>query len=249
MLDMNVRTDYGKLQRVFSIAGPAGTERPGLLQTVLEEGSIESPLVEQFGVKSLSRRAQLASLLYYQGMLTLALQPPVAGSYRLEIPNRVIRELQWEHLALLLKEHEAIDIDTVDLTSALLVMTRRGNVSPLITLFKERVIEALGLKDFRRFDEKSLKLMLMAFISVSRVFSPLSEKELAQGDCDLFLGPSGQVSDAKYAWLLKIKYLQASAKPEAIEEAFMQAASQIERYRSDARLEPDPRGGRAGRRS
>ena len=238
MLDMNARTDYSKLQRLWSVAGPAGTERREILQEILDQGFIESPLVEQFGVKSLSLRAQLASLLYYQGMLTLGAQPPAAGDYRLEIPNRVIRELQWEHLALMLKEHEAIDIDTADLTKALLVMTRKGEVQPLVDLFKKRVIGAMGLKDFRQFDEKSLKLMLLAFISVSLVFYPLSEKEFAQGYCDLFLGPSGKVPDAKYAWLLEIKYLPSTAKQEQIEEAFTQAAAQLDRYCADPRLVP-----------
>ena len=238
MLDMNVRTDYGQLQRLWSVAGPSGIERRELLQEILDKGFIESPLVEQFGVKSLSLRSQLASLLYYQGMLTLSAEQPAAGNYRLEIPNRVIHELQWEHLAHQLKEYENIHIDTAILTTALLVMARKGDVQPLVDLFKKRVIEAMGLKDFRQFDEKTLKLMLLAFVSISLVFYPLSEKEFAQGHCDLFLGPSGQVPDAKYAWLLELKYLPATAKPRAIEEAFTKANAQLDRYCSDPRLVP-----------
>jgi hypothetical protein len=38
------------------------------------------------------------SLLYFLGMPTLGASPRDALGYELTIPNRVIRELQWEHL-------------------------------------------------------------------------------------------------------------------------------------------------------
>src|SRR5262249_60810113 len=99
-------------------------------------------------------------------------------------------------------------------------------------------VSALGVKDLRRFDEKVLKLMMLAFISLSRIFYPLSEKEMAQGYCDLFLGVSPIYPGARYAWLLELKYLPASAKPAQIENAFAQAGEQVARYAGDERLRP-----------
>jgi hypothetical protein len=242
MLDLNVRTDYRNLQRVGMLAGAARDERRALLETILAEGSIQTPLVRQFGITSLSSQASFLSLLYYMGMLTLAPQPPGiafgAVGYRLEIPNRVIRDLQWEHLALLLKEQASLAIDTRDIEAALQAMAVAGDIEPFLTLFHERVIKALGLKDLRRFDEKSLKLMLLAFISLSRLFHPLSEREFAQGYCDLFLGVSPLHPAAKYAWLLELKYLPAGARAAQIEDAFAQAAEQVARYAQDERLVP-----------
>jgi hypothetical protein len=145
--------------------------------------------VRQFGVAGLSSQASFLSLLYYLGMLTLAQQPPDisvgAVGYRLEIPNRVIRELQWEHLALLLKDEGNLTIDTRDIEAALQAMAFQGDIEPFLTLFHERVIKAMGLKDLRRFDEKSLKLMLLAFISLSRLFHPLSEPSRPASWCSL----------------------------------------------------------------
>jgi PD-(D/E)XK nuclease superfamily len=80
--------------------------------------------------------------------------------------------------------------------------------------------------------------MLLAFISLSRRFHPLSEREFAQGYCDLFLGVSPLHPAAKFAWLLKLKYLPASAKAAQIEDAFAQAAEQVARYAQDERLVP-----------
>jgi hypothetical protein len=242
MLDLNVRTDYRHLQRIGMLTGAGRDERRTLLESILGEGGVQTSLVRQFGVAGLSSQASFLSLLYYLGMLTLAQQPPGisvgAVGYRLEIPNRVIRELQWEHLALLLRDEGNLSIDTRDIEAALQAMAWSGDIEPFLTLFHERVIKALGLKDLRRFDEKSLKLMLLAFISLSRLFHPLSEREFAQGYCDLFLGVSPLHPAAKFAWLLELKYLPANAKAAQIEDAFAQAAEQVARYARDERLVP-----------
>jgi hypothetical protein len=242
MLDLNVRTDYRNLQRIGTLSGAGRDERRTLIESILSDGGIQTSLVRQFGVAGLSSQASFLSLLYYMGMLTLAQQPPNisvgAVGYRLEIPNRVIRELQWEHLARLLKEEGNLSIDTRDIETALQAMAFQGDIEPFLTLFHERVIKAMGLKDLRRFDEKSLKLMLLAFISLSRLFHPLSEREFAQGYCDLFLGVSPLHPAARFAWLLELKYLPASAKAAQIEDAFAQGAEQVARYAQDERLVP-----------
>jgi Predicted AAA-ATPase/PD-(D/E)XK nuclease superfamily len=242
MLDLNVRTDYRRLQHIGMLTGTDRSERRALLETIVSEGGIRSPLETQFGVRSLPARTQFVSLLYYLGMLTLGPQPPdrpprVFG-YRLEIPNRVIRELQWEHLAAMLQEEAHVAIDTGELEAALLAMAMEGDIAPFLDVFHARVIEALGVKDLRRFDEKAIKLMMLAFISLSRIFYPLSEKEMAQGYCDLFLGVSPIYAGAKFAWLLELKYLPAGAKKAQVERAFAQAGEQVARYAGDDRLVP-----------
>jgi len=96
MLDLNVRTAYRHLQRIGVLSGTAAAERRTLLEAILADGGIESALLGQFGVGTLSSQAQFISFLYYLGMLTLgapaAARPAGAVSYRLEIPNRVIRK-------------------------------------------------------------------------------------------------------------------------------------------------------------
>jgi hypothetical protein len=242
MLDLNARTDYRRLQRIGVLSGAGRAERRALLEAIVADGGIQSRLIRQFGVRSLSSQDQFISLLYYLGMLTLGPELPERPSaifgHRLEIPNRVIRELQWEHLANLLKEDARISLDTRDIEAALGAMALQGDIEPFLDLFHARVVKAVGLKDLRRFDEKSLKLMLLAFISLSRLFHPLSEKEFAQGYCDLFLGVSPLYPAAKFAWLLELKYLPAAAKGPQVEKAFSEAARQVARYASDERLVP-----------
>jgi hypothetical protein len=238
MLDLNVRTDYSHLQRIGTLSGMAAVERRRLLESILLEGHIRSDLVRQFGVKSLSSHEPFISLLYYLGMLTLRDSPRDAIGYDLEIPNRVIRELQWEHLALMLKEQTEIAIQVDDLKAALGAMAVDGDIAPFLDVFHAQVIKAFGVKDTRRLDEKTIKLLFMMYASLGRAFHPLSEKEFAQGYCDLFLGASRDVANARYSWLLEFKYLQANAKPAQIEAAFAEAEGQVARYASDRELLP-----------
>lgn len=238
MLDPNVRIDYGRLQRLGLLSGAAAQGRREVLTTVLQEGEIRGKLVEQFGAKSVSTREQFVSLLYYMGMLTLSAEQDDPTLFRLEIPNRVIRELSWTHMAYLIEDQEELGLDTHDLDLALRVMAFDGDILPFLEVFHTRVVKAIGLKDLRNLNEKAIKLMLIAFISLSRIFHPLSEKEFAQGYCDLFLGVSKVLPVERFAWMLELEYLPAGAEPDAIEAAVTEAGAQLARYSSDPHLVP-----------
>jgi hypothetical protein len=125
-----------------------------------------------------------------------------------------------------------------DLRAALGAMAAEGDIAPFLRVFHVQVLKAFGVKDTRRLDEKILKLLFMVYASLGRAFHPLSEKEFAQGYCDLFLGASKSVPSARFSWLLEFKYLRANAKPAQIEAAFAEAEEQVARYASDGELLP-----------
>ncbi|HRI70310.1 MAG TPA: AAA family ATPase, partial [Polyangium sp.] len=219
MLDLNVRTDYGRLYGLVTAATaqPLGTRE--LLDEILTNESIEVPLVEQFGTVLPMGRAQIASLFYYMGMLTFG---PDSGSEQvsqLVIPNRVMRELQWSYLSIALAQHDNLRIDMTDIEQSLNTMAKTGEIQPLLDVFKKQVLERVSNKDLRKFDEKNMKLMLMAYICQTQVFSVASELELMQGYCDLLLGIRSQGSSAKYAWIIEAKYVKTNATPHAIGKA------------------------------
>ncbi|HMY21133.1 MAG TPA: AAA family ATPase, partial [Polyangium sp.] len=96
MLDLNARTDYGRLYALAKSATEQAGEVRVLLDKILIDGEVCVPLVEQFGTRIPFAGAQVASLFYYMGMLTMG--PDAANEIipTLVIPNRVMRELQWE---------------------------------------------------------------------------------------------------------------------------------------------------------
>lgn len=84
-----------------------------------------------FGTSRLPSRDRFVSLLYYLGLLTLGDRPPGSAIERLEIPNRVIRELQWEYLTRESREQDHVTLDTEDMKSALRAMAIEGDIQPL----------------------------------------------------------------------------------------------------------------------
>ncbi len=238
MLDPNARTDYRKLHGLWAASGPAAEERRKVLETVLSEGHVWSELVEQFGQKSSSTTSQFVSLMYYTGMLTLSPDPPEGNQHRFEPPNRVIRELGWEHYTRLIEDLEGVNLTDQPVGVALRAMARTGDIHPFIEVFREKVLKVLGLKDLRKYNEKALKMRFMGAILTSSIFHVLSEKEFAQGHTDLFLSPMPGLPNANYAWMLELKYLPATAEKGQIEAAFAQAEEQLRRYVSDQHLVP-----------
>jgi PD-(D/E)XK nuclease superfamily protein len=149
----------------------------------------------------------------------------------------------------MLKDEAGIDLDVDALRAALGAMAAEGEIAPFLAVFHAQVIKAFSVKDTRRLDEKTIKLLFMMYASLGRAFHPLSEKEFAQGYCDLFLGASKNVAGARFSWLLEFKYLKAGATEASINVAFEEAQEQVERYASDAALLPillDQRELRAG---
>ena len=239
MLDRNVRTEYSHLQRIGTLSGAAVEARLALLQRILSEGHIRSEIIDQFGVKSVEdSQTHFLSLLYFLGMLTLGASPRSPYGYDLEIPNRVIRELQWEHLALMLEENAKIQMDVSALREAIGAMAVLGDIAPFLSLFHTQVLQTFSNRDMRGLDEKTIKLLLMTYASLGRAFYPLSEREFAQGYGDLFLAASKNLSGANFSWLLEFKYLKVGAKQAQIEAAFAEAEAQVARYSADPALLP-----------
>jgi len=236
MLDLNVRTDYGRL---YAIAKATSGEARGtreLLEEILTNESIQSPLVEQFGTKMQFGHAQIVSLFYYMGMLTFAEDAAAYEKPKLVIPNRVMRELQWEYLSIAMAEHDGLRIDATYISNALSKISVEGKIQPLLDTFRDRVLSRISNRDLIQFNEKTMKLMLFSFLAPCDSFYLMSEKEVAQGYCDLLLGLKGHASAQKYAWIIEAKYVKTDATDEQIEAVVTQGLSQIERYVADQDL-------------
>ncbi len=236
MLDLNVRTDYGRLYAVTKATSGEERGTRELLEEILTNESIATHMVEQFGTKVKFGHAQIVSLFYYMGMLTYAEDAAAHDPPKLVIPNRVMRELQWDYLALALADHDGLRIDASYIEVALSKMSEYGDIQPLLDVFKDRVLSRISNRDLIQFNEKTMKLMLFSFLAPSGVFYLMSEKEVAQGYCDLLLGLKGHASAQKYAWIIEAKYVKTDATDKDIDAVVQQGLAQIERYASDQDL-------------
>ncbi len=236
MIDWNVRTDYGRLYGLVKAATERKSGTRALLEQILTDEYVTSPLVERFGTQSPWGRAQIVSLFYYMGMLTYGPNAAAMDIPQLVVPNRVMREVQWGYLGFAMEEHEHIKIDMTDIETSLDAMANRGDIQPLLDTFQEQVIGRLSNRDVMNFDEKTMKLMLMAYLCQTQVFNITNELEFSQGYCDLLLGLRGNASANKYAWIIEAKYVKTNAKVADIDKAVEQGYEQIDKYTADKSL-------------
>ncbi len=217
MLDLNVRTDYGRLDQVARSTSEKDRDIRDLLEEILTNESIDVGLVEQFGTKLHMGRAQVASLFFYMGMLTFADDTPLSGISKLVIPNRVMRKLQWEYMSFALMDHDDIQLNMGALETATIKMAMKGEIQPLLDLFHDNVVKKMGLRETLTFNEQTMKLMLVSYLSQCGAFFLKTEPEMSQGFCDLLLGVRGPHGSGKYAWIIEAKYVKTNATRAKIE--------------------------------
>ncbi|HRI65053.1 MAG TPA: AAA family ATPase [Polyangium sp.] len=239
MLDMNVRTDYKKFYGLFQAANKSIDERREVIDSVLIEGKVGGRLLQTFGTAPVARpREQFISLLYYTGMLTIAAEPRTGWMTYFEVPNRVIWNMQWEHFEAMMIEETGIELGTPAILAGQLKMAQLGELKAYLQVIHEEIMKVLGVKDFMRFDEKSVKMIFITSAVISNVFHVLSEREFAQGYCDLFMSPKHDVPAGNYSWLIELKYLPTNASEERIAKALEEAEEQVKRYSGDKDLMP-----------
>ncbi len=237
ILDPNARTDYRKLHSLWAAVGPQAEERRVAIESIISTGEVWSELVDRFGAKTGSTTSQFVSLMYYTGMLTLTPDMPIGKRVRFETPNRVIRELGYEHYMNLLEDIRGIHMTDEPVGAALYVMASKGDIVPFLDVLRKRVLMAVSVKDVRKHDEKAMKMLLIGAMVTSRIFYVLSEKEWAHGFNDLFISPLSNVPKAKYAWMIELKYLTVKERKK-IDTVIKEAETQLQQYLADPQLVP-----------
>ncbi|MFO0761426.1 MAG: AAA family ATPase [Byssovorax sp.] len=235
LLDINVRTDYGRIQRLMF--SPEGEARPQVLdwfQTVIAEGWIDAEPASSFPLDRAYEEGYFVSLLYYMGLLTHQWDE---GWPRLGIPNYAIRLLYWESIARLLHDIHHTEVEPIHTRSAMRAMAQRGDMLPFFELAYARVLRRLSTRDLIRLDEKSMKMVLLSLLSLSEVFFAFSEAELSFGYGDLLLLPSRSQPAAHYGFIVELKYLKSGARDEEVLAKLDGADAQLRRYLADPKLE------------
>lgn len=234
ILDMNVRTDYGRIKKLFFTS--EGATRPEVIESfesILRQGHVRSEPSTSFPLDQAHRSEYFLSLLYYMGLLTLQKED---GWVRMGIPNYAIRTLYWEAMPALLADLAPVEVASSEVRKALETMSRDGDMKPFLDIVFTKALRKLSNRDLIRLDEKTMKVLLLAYLSLSNVFFAWSEVELGFGYGDLVLVPNRSRPAAKVGLLIELKYLKAGATGEAVTARLAEAEAQLERYLADEKL-------------
>lgn len=234
MLDPNIAPDYGKLKAMFQVAN--WQANVSVLEEVLENGIVESEQIYQFSFEKVFGRKEFVNFLFYLGNLTFGKMYP-NGMIAFKIPNKVISELYWQYYSEILQNQAHLQNLQDDVQRAVSEMSLSGNSQKFFSLI-ERLLQNLSNRDFRQFDEKYVKLVMMAYLVQANIFDVRSESEISGGgylDLRLFIKPNNPFKHHQF--VIELKYLkkeQAYLLSETLQEAKNQILSY---YRQDKVLQ------------
>jgi len=205
MLDPNIMPDYGKLKAMFEVANYEGNLET--LAHILEHGEIESEQIYQFDFTKPFGKTEFVNFLYYLGNLTLKEVNKWGNGVIFKIPNQIIKELYWQYYAFILQQRAEFEYEGDNIKEALFAASG-GEIEPFLRLV-EKSLKALSNRDFQRFDEKYVKMLIIAYTTQGNAFHVISERETTAGgytDVELYIRPNNLKTHAQY--IFEIKYIK-----------------------------------------
>ncbi|EOD00083.1 ATP-binding protein [Caldisalinibacter kiritimatiensis] len=222
LIDDNVKTDYGRLQRLTR-----NEKNRRKLEEIIKNEEIVTDIVTRFSFDRMYDEEYFVSLLFYMGLLTIDKQ------YRtktiLRIPNYVIKTIFWEYIEKRLKENYHIKLNLRDLRNSIEDMAYEGKIEPFIDYISENVLKKLSNRDLIGFDEKYIKVILFAYLADSKAYRPISEREVEKGYIDIYLEKDIRMQDVEYEWIIELKYVKKKDK-DKLEQIKEEGLKQLERY-------------------
>lgn len=182
LLDHNLAMDRSRLNYIARL--PNGNE---VIENALDETKdlFVPKIHDRFGVEDMLKFTQgqneLASLLYYLGVLTLNGMDMLAN-IKLRIPNLVIKSLYVEKLREILLPQ----VHTQDYQTDLQTLFSTGDLQPLCAFIEQR-FSVFSNRDYRWSGEMALKTAFLMFLFDDRLYIIDSEPELNRRYADLVM--------------------------------------------------------------
>jgi hypothetical protein len=226
MLDANIATDYGKIQKLFSIQGKE-EEYLHILKELLESGEVTSSLTAQYSftrgftqsdvTSSLTAQysftrgftqSDLVSLLFYMGFLTIKSES--LNTYTFSFPNYVIKKLYADYFFNSILNKAQLPFDNTPVNEAIKEMAQTGNPTKFFEQVK-LVIKYFSTRDSAHFSENTLKAIIISLLHQQAFYYIHSEYETNWTYMDVFLEAiRGQ--KPKYDVTMELKYAQKKEK-------------------------------------
>ena len=224
MLDPNVASDYGKIQKLFNIQGKS-EQYLDILTDLLETGEVTASLTDQYSFERGFTQDDLVSLLFYMGFLTIKSEN--LATYTFSFPNYVIKKLYADYFLNFILEKAQLPIDNRPLNSAIIDMATSGNPTAFFEHVK-KVIAHFSTRDALHFNENTLKAIIMSLLHQQGFYYIHSEYETDWTYMDVFLEAiHGQKPNFEVA--MELKYVQKGGN-KAIETIFSAAKRQLQGY-------------------
>ena len=234
LVDVNVKTDYGKLRHLVVLDKRLNGNFSRIKQ-IAEEGEVAADIVPSFPAENLVDRNNFTSLLFYFGLLTI--DRVEEGETILKIPNLTIRQILFSYIEQGYREAEVFDVKYLQLKDLMKGMAYRGEWRPVFEYFAGEVREQLGIRDFLQ-GEKAVQTLHLVYMNLTNYFIIWPERELNKGYADLLMAPNFlNHPEMKYSYVVEFKYVGHGATDEEVAAKLAEAREQLRQYAGEGRLE------------
>ena len=230
MVDVNVRTDYKKLQMLANIdRGNKMENRMSIIEEISSTGSLVMTLKTSFPAESVTDDNNFRSLLYYYGLLTMGSLE--LDELRMVIPNNCVKEQYWSFMRDYYQR--SVDIDLSGLKRCFRMLATQGEWQPLLTCIAAAYKENSSIRD-SIWGEHNLQGFFKAYFALNTLYLVEPEIELNYGYSDfLFLPDKLRYPEISHSYILELKYVKPSGSSSELESKSREADAQLHRYSND----------------
>ncbi len=233
IISKNVRNDLSKIESIFNLGG-FDDEKLQVLKDIVLEKLILSSISDHFNLDIRFTINDFISNLFYLGFLT------IVGNDRtnrplLATPNYVIKELYFDFYNSIIEKYANIQISDSKLLNSISPFAFDGDVKPFIT-FVEDILSRFSNRDFIKFDEKNIKILMLTLLFRSELYMVKSEYEVENGYIDIALFNNSRVHPEFYG-IFELKYISKKDYSEKLlQERLEEGKEQILKYTSSDEL-------------
>ena len=222
LIDVNIASDYSKLGKMLDLC--KGEEREKVIEKTVSGEGIISEITAKFNPAMEFTEKDLVSMLYYLGYLTI--EGEEVGYPKLNIPNKVMKEIYSEYFLKILKDEISVDI-IENYSEMAREIALEGKIDKIVELL-QKYLENLSNRDYIKFDEKYVKLIFYCIAMNLKIFRLKSEMEVQRKYPDILLMPRDKNKGYK-AVMLEFKYLKKE-NADKLEEKEEEAINQLKEY-------------------
>ena len=222
LIDVNIASDYTKLGKMLDLC--KGEEREKVIEKTVSGEGIISEITGKFNPAMEFTEKDLVSMLYYLGYLTI--EGEEVGYPKLNIPNKVMKEIYSEYFLKILKNEINVDINEnyVEISREIAL---EGKIDKIVELL-QKYLENLSNRDYIKFDEKYVKLIFYCIAMNLKIFRLKSEMEVQRKYPDILLMPKDRKKGYK-AVMIEFKYLKKE-NADKLKENEEEAINQLKEY-------------------
>ena len=236
MVDVNIKTDYDKLQTIADIqrrmAGAGGAVGEGVLpvtEEIVSTGQIAFDLVESFPVDKIADAANFRSLFHYYGILSMAGRE--RGQTVFKVPNLCVQHQLFGYLRTAYLRERNPDWAGLDKLAARFAYD--GEWEPFLRRLAEDYAGTTPVRGGIQGEIRIQGYMQCEFGHLN-FYLARPEMELARGFCDFALFPERcHYGDVQHSYLIELKFSAKDASDAEIAAKYGEALKQLAAYRAD----------------